>query len=355
MEGESPEIETKLPPEMVKASTESIEMDLFRLNRFDRVEAGQMEEVKGTLAEVDRELKQLERDYPKEGDVKILRQMYTDLAKDFEGAQALQLDSSLFEISEEAKTLFAEKGVQRGVPENSTLSAHVAQLEALGIHPDYVVHPTPPSDRTVILFMQVHTAPGITAELRDKLGVTASQTQIKKESEKIINAGLTRLQYLEGFVAFNDFGAGNLAANDDENGSAIATMRLEKQYGESLDTEGVEDRDLLQDNWVHIMDPNTRLLRGTAQNIFIAENVADQFLHSDQNMALLAFGAAHESLQLTGDSSPHPVPLSEALAYYGCNVVVVDAASPYTNMQKIQESQKELEDVLKEMQKGRKP
>ncbi len=170
-------------------------------------------------------------------------------------------------------------------------------------------------------------------ELRDLAGITQSQNDIYKGVKAAHAAGLINTVYTEGWGDENemDLKEGKLreAITADETAMAMGAWRVETELGDELTLVGTEDMPLLMNAW----EGNGMEYRATAQNILIADNVADGVKARQEPLSVLTFGAAHESFNFgpKDERREHPVPLSHLLAYNGVNVIVVDAATPYFN------------------------
>lgn len=356
----SPEHQAELPstpepaPELSKELLETfVKKSLFKLEEMDETKEGFMEEAEERLAWAESNLKELEAAYPHDLDVKFLREMYEDLKKDLEDKFPMDFDSSFDQILEEMVAELEASGVRVENPETSLLSGTVQELEAIGIHPSYVVTQGDPNAPTIVLYLMVHPTPGMNQELRDLTGVTQSQNDIYSGVTAAQEAGLIDTVYTEGWGTGRelDLKEGHLrnAPIQDENAMAIGAWRAETELGDGLRLVGTEDMPLL----INVSQGNGMKYRATTQNILIADNIADEVHASQEKLSLLTFGLFHESFDSIpndgeADHEAHPVPLSHLLAYNGVNVIVVDAATPYVNFSPEEETLQELSGTKKE-------
>lgn len=293
---------------------------LLRLNAMLQDFEQEKTELLDLFGQIEADLIGLKQLYPKDADVKILWMMYEEIKVDIEKNGTLFMESFSESFTAAVKLMQREirkKGVKRESVEKTALEGTIQQLAELGIHPAYVVRPEPPSDRTIILYAQYHPYPYYNAEEEHDL-VKASQAQVEKEVTALVEAGLVKTVYNEGLPQGVDYDEAKFrAVGNHEMLADHGPFRVEKGLGNAVDSIGTEDMQIF----------NTRFsrepyLRGTAENIFIAQNVAEHLKTTDQNMAVLPFGAGHE-MPWSGDKT-HPLPLSGCLAYYGYNVVVID-------------------------------
>ena len=301
-----------------------LKSNLLTLNREDKIREDDVAYVQASLKNTDTSLSKLEAITPQDPDLKMLRLMWADLKRDFENNLPLQLDESFKETVALMQKEIAEKGVKMESIRDTALDEQIAALEKLGIKPAYVVRPDPPSEKTLILYMQLHPNPGMSQEFKDVGGITASQGQIEKEVSLLIEGGGVKNVYMEGFGKNEEFTA---KPKDESDLKDMAEYQLEKTFGDRVKTIGTESRQLYFDE----IEGRSLKYRMTAQNVIIAQNTTEEFLQSDQDTAVLIFGAGHEG-NLGTPGTEHPLPLSSVLAYYGCNVIVVDSATQYLNL-----------------------
>lgn len=269
------------------------------------------------------------------------------------------------------------------------LSQAVHELRRLNIQPSYVVQSPNPQAKTVVLFMQTHAAPPLDPdEAADviKLGPVplealipnrpeqtfeSSQHQIRTAITRGVRTGLIRTVYDEGIpegqTAKEVFGSIPPGTNFD---ALVAKLEkhpelLRAMVRNFVKTNGHSDDPLINTeiralqkhpelllehlksaailsyselgDQVHIQGYDCDALkmavltgrqelfhRMSSHNAFAASGLADLAEASSENMVFATMGAAHE--QYPNTNFTHPLPFSHALAYYGMNVVVVDAS-----------------------------
>lgn len=328
---------------------------LFLVNREMEKNESNVQLIEESMNYIEHDLKHLEVEFPKDKDIALLRVMYEDLKNDLEALREPQLDDSFDSLLNEMQVLVKEKGVRRNevgeLETGSSLRNTVDAISKMGIKVEYVVQSNVDQTRTVVLFMQVHPNPGMSAELRDALGVSKSQEQIFSEASKIIDTGMIDVVFSEGLVRGREFEwTDNHEMISDENRAVSADFRLEEKYKDRVETVGSEEALLFRDTLEHMPDANVAYYRMTVHNIFIAQNIVASLNSLSKETAIIPFGAAHESFSLLGGKG-HPLSLSETLAYYGCNVIVVDAASEYLDYSQLLARQNEINEVTLNLSK----
>lgn len=309
---------------------ESIEDELFEMQRFHDSDEVTQAEIREQLEGVEKDLVALQIKYPDDIELKELRLLYDDLRKDFENGQELKLDEGFDELIALMEGEISRSGVRRELVDETILHETVEQLRGVGINPSYVVTQGDPHAKTMIFFMQIHPNPGIDQEFRDAYGVTASQREIYEGILGAQKAGLGRTVYAEGVWSGMPLDKYIDEMMSYEHIAATATFRLEHDLRDQIDTVATEEPVPFFDILMH--GGRGFEYRTTAHNIFIADNVADHFKSSDEILAFLPFGAFHETAVGFGEGAESPLPLSQILAYHGLNVVVVDSATPHVDL-----------------------
>lgn len=291
----------------------------------DRVVQSYYDELDSIKAKID----YLRSQYPDDPDLEFLERLHDDLRGDLEADRQMELDSGFEEIMETVTREIQDFGVKRESPDESD-NPLVARLRELGIEPAYVVSNNRSCEKTVVVFMQSHPNPGIPRELMRAFGVKKSQRKIYRDIMAAYSGGLDAIIYGEGYpggMGFSrDFVDAGLKRDRKNDELSLSYVRVKKKLGDRVKLVGMEDFGLLERIFKGSMTAKYRM---TAHNIFLADNIDEHFRQVDESLAFAVIGAAHEDSQLL--SSPNPMPLSYALAYYGYNVVVVDDFSQYVD------------------------
>lgn len=309
---------------------ESIEDELFDMQRIHDMDEAMRADIQAQFEELGKNLSALEVTYPNDLELKELRLLYEDLRRDFENNQELRLDEGFDQLIALMEEEILKGGVRTESVDETILTGTIEELRGVGIHPSYVVTQGDPNAKTIVFFMQIHSNPGMDKEFRDSAGITASQREIYEGILGAQKAGLGKTVYAEGLESGISLDEYVDLLMVDENDAAMATVQLEHDLGDRVDTVGTEELALLLDMFTRHGRRGFRY-RCTAHNIFIADNVADHFSNSDETLAFLPFGALHETADGFGEGVS-PLPLSQILAYRGFNVVVVDSATPHFNL-----------------------
>lgn len=286
-------------------------------------------------------LTELKTKYPYDPDIYILEKSYNDLRGDFDRGQETDLDQSFATIEKEMQKEIQNSGVRKismdklSEVRSPMLKGHVDKLKKLNIQPSYVVESTNPQAKTVVLFMQTHHASemvgGKDADKEfDEINKTLarrmkrpddSQNQIRDAIVAAVNGGLTQTVYEEGLQNKTTADAKmlrKLSAHDKKTGSIQAKMALkDKMQLKGYDFDELKLRSMMSESDLKY--------RASAHNPFIASNVSDLVEASDESLSLLTIGSMHENSPVK--DLKQTLPISQALAYYGMNVVVVDASS----------------------------
>jgi hypothetical protein len=254
--------------------------------------------------------------------------MYKDLRGDFAKGEDFELDTSFDDIEMEMGNVVKEAGVHQETPDGTSLSDTVRKLRAFHVNPDYIVTSGNPKAKTVVLFMQIHSMSGMTNEMADELGVTQSQAQIKEGIGNAVRTGFVKDVY-EEFVESTRVldGSSLLKEYNSDTSMRQATFQLKEELGERMVLKGYDVDELK--SFVFMDDPDKEKddryfeHRTKAHNVFIASNLAERVNASDQNISFVTLGIGHEKLP---QGERHPVRISDCLAYYGFNVIVVDTS-----------------------------
>lgn len=306
------------------------------------------------LKEINDLLTMLEGQYPKDPDLKMLRNLYNDLDSDFKDGDEPLLDESLEDIIEDAEAQLAESGVCMQSPEESDIPDVIGMLKEAGVNPEYVVYSGNPKAKTIVYFMQIH-GDGETRNNFSIAGTKISQQAIFDDLESVIERGgvANPLIFVEGGEKFKNtnrealtesvfrslqevIGLANSGESEefDLNSKYMAKIaeaiegtlgvldiyapfRMKDKYGDRVTLEGIEE--------IGGMPAFMADYRVTAINVFLADNIATVLDQSKQEMAFLVLGGGHEKSY----TSRRVLPISHLLASKGVNVVVVDHASRF--------------------------
>lgn len=294
-------------------------------DRSDMVSLFYYDELDSIKAKID----YLRSQYPDDPDLEFLERLHDDLRGDLEADRQMELDSGFEEIMETVTREIQDFGVKRESPDESD-NPLVARLRELGIEPAYVVSNNRSCEKTVVVFMQSHPNPGAPKKLLRAFGVKKSQRKIYRDIMAAYSGGLDAIIYGEGYpggMGFSrDFVDAGLKRDRKNDELSLSYVRVKKKLGDRVKLVGMEDFGLLERIFKGSMTAKYRM---TAHNIFLADNIDEHFRQTDESLAFAVIGAAHEDSPLL--PSPNPMPLSYALAYYGYNVVVVDASSQYVD------------------------
>ena len=317
-----------LPSKEIAFGKKDLRDLLFEIDRkylgFVIVE-GEIQELVKTAGE---QLVLLESKYPEDKDVQELRLLYDDLIEDHEASRHLNLDTSFDEISRKMEEEIAERGVRIEPASNTILADTVKALEECGITPEYIVTTGNPKAKTVVYFMQIHPHPTKTSpKILEAMGVKASQEEIYEAIIAASEKGLIKVVYGEGISSGKKLDEETLKKGK----KGLSYIEAGKKMGKRIEIVGVENANLLKGASQDIGTPSFKY-RVTAHNIYIGENIAEAVNASPQNLSFFVMGAAHEKKFIKGLSDP--LPISQAIAYHGVNVVVVDSASKYFDEQK---------------------
>ena len=270
-------------------------------------------------------ISKLKKAYPNDPDIYLFEQMYADLNEDLNRHEETDLDSSFETILTEMGSVIEKSGVRRENPKDSILMDTVLQLKAVGVEAEYVVTKGDPNAPTIVLFKQIHGLPTTTREQEDDIGITGSQHMIRDAIIAATNAGIISTVYPEIMPEDPDMArraSTVLTSGEVDNVfSRAGVMQAKKSLGDNVNLVGY-DEDTLKMN-PRMMFQN----RDTVHNVFMASNLEQLVSKSDQQLSFLTIGAGHE----THFDEGHPLPLSSTLAYYGMNVIVVDAFTSYYN------------------------
>ncbi|MBI2634100.1 hypothetical protein HYW82_00315 [Candidatus Peregrinibacteria bacterium] len=285
----------------------------------------------------------MEKQYPDDSDLLVLETLYGDLFNDYETvATQLLLDRGFDEIMASLNREVAVAGVRVESPNNSSIPVIIEQLKASGIEPEYVVSAGDVGAKTVVYFMQTHPNPGVPVEVMRAMGVEESQNEIYKGLRNAVTTGIGRTVYSEGLPAYlnynSDFSKKYLEKQTvSQKGFTLAVDRVNRDLEGAVNLVGMENMDLMNAT-LTLWDMDYRV---TAHNILLADNIHAHFSNTDEQVAFAVLGAGHEKYEKMirgmGDVA-HGMPFSSALAYYGYNVVVVDASTRYFDEAKYQKA-----------------
>lgn len=346
---------------------------LVGLNELDAELERQGVSVREVLGRIEGLLRALKEQYPNDPDIYPLQMAYEDLKGDFDAGEEVTLDESFMQMVSEMRSVMEDVRVRQVSMDRldtvqPALRETVGRLKSLNIHPAYVVESSNPEAKTVVLFMQTHGQPmvedgeivlGTEHEdlIREAMGDVSgideaealrlsqkSQQQIEAAIVAAVKAGLVKNVYEEGWsqgqelrtlglpegmsldqaidrvveLAVQETGETEETIRGNLN---IAALRAELQLGDRMRLLGY-DVDTLKKQTLE--GKSDFYFRMNAQNVLIASNVGEYTgQYSEEAVSFLTIGAAHE---VYPSGKEHPIPLSHTLAYYGMNVIVVDAS-----------------------------
>jgi hypothetical protein len=343
----------------LRSMKEQIKSDLLSLNKKDELLNESDRDVKDRLESAKVLLDALKKRYPNDPDLLLLDKVYDDLKSDFDRGMETDIDSSFDTLISGMDQALKEAGVRKEAPdEKSTLSDTVAKLKNLGIEPEYVVTSGNPKAKTVVLFMQAHPNPGVTQASADADGITASQAQIGQAIESAVESGLTHDIFEEGLGRYAEVRTEEVKESFSERPDLqfSASWRAKEKYGDKINLKGYEPENMQPSYAQEVVElfykirngdlreedvtPEQKQLaikfsafgayRMSSMNVFIASNIKAALDQSDQPTSFMILGGAHEKPSpqfIKAGLKENPLPISQALAYYGMNVVVVDAMS----------------------------
>ena len=319
---------------------EVIRDNLLDLNYASRDVYRSRSEAEKDLEEIENGLENLQSET--DGfEVLTLHRMYIDLRADFESERDLRLDSSFDALVDAMQEEIKTAGVHKESPDETVAQDVVRSLRDAGVSPEYVVTTGNPNAPTVVLFMQAHPNPGMTPEMMEDLGINASQGRIVRDISAIVESRMPLgTVYYEGLPAQDEL-SGTEAAELDSTlaGSSLAGGLLKKKFDNRIHIEGIENMQLLSAIVDGLIRGESKAMqyRTTAHNVLLASNIIEDINADDSTPGthVLVLGGAHEKA-LFGKASDDSLPISQVLAYYGVNVVVVDAATTYLDMTKLQ-------------------
>ena len=311
----------------------SLRIDLFKLitpeGSFD---------VKKILETVKINLVRLKKIASDDPDAYVFGEMYQDLMADFTNKRPLMVDTTLKRIAEEMPKFIRKTSVKAYMPMNFEIMAKemgsrdfigiIDAFRAVGINPAYAVVSKNPRAKTVVLLLESKHAKPVKLEygIADSeelthakqydsiLRATAREFTPKESNGRI--SKIINLAYKQGLSRdFYDEGVYNLI-----NGSEKKLTNLSGELS-NFKLRGYDCEVLKQ----QVKKGDTSMwYRATAHNVFMASNLAESMGKSSEKVAIVTVGSAHELFP--NQDSPHPLPISDALAFYGMNVIVVDAA-----------------------------
>jgi len=279
------------------------------------------------LDEAGSHLAQLKKKYPNDPDIYVFEQIYTDLREDFELGRETDIDSSMDTILAEMGEIVDSADVRRESPDETILADTIEDLRDLGIDPAYVITQGDPEAPTVLLYMQLHPSHKMSEDIR------LSQAQIQRELRGLIEKGLSDTVYVEGLQTGGELGEflekGEVTRTGED---ADAVTRLKQEFGDRFDAIGYENLPLLRSVMRGGIESQKAarqwMYRATAHNAVLASNVSGDVIKNNKDLVCMVIGAGHEDPEFWRREE-HPLPISEMLAYYGLNIIVVDAAMKY--------------------------
>ncbi len=305
-------------------------------------------------------LQELKTKYPYDPDIFILGKAYEDLRRDFNENRETDLDQAFEPILQEMRQEIAKAGVKKismdrlNEVQSPSLLRTVERLRGLNIQPSYVVQSQNPNAKTVVLFMQRHPEQKIANfnqeggsqddilrkafedSDREFRSLESSQGQIRDAIVAAVRSGLIHTVYEEGLpkggqliklpqVPENELPSfmERMQKEDPEMARDFGAGSLQAQLilGKGLKLTGYDFDELKMKIISGKADMKYRM---HAHNAFIASNLSDYVESSPDEVSFLTIGAAHEAFP--SSKVAHQLPLSNAMAYYGMNVVVVDTA-----------------------------
>jgi|WetSurMetagenome_2_1015567.scaffolds.fasta_scaffold101475_2 hypothetical protein len=274
------------------------------------------------LREIELKLETVQKQYPDDPDVRSLEDIYLDLRDDFVRKENLDVDTSLGQIYTEMEAEMRQSNIKVGKiaevePKYVQVRNAFHALGKNGFSPEYSVLTENPNAPTVILILQIHPQQ-VGKKWIDGSGSVDSQRYI----ERILSTGITQTVFIEGFsngVVLKRKSIDRMSI--DPQGRKFAPVRA-AHNNPSLSLVGYEEPTL---NWLSAERLKYRL---SSANVFIASNVAGHLNQNNTQLSSLVIGAAHEKEMPASRNIPI-LPVSRTLAYYGMNVIVVDAASRF--------------------------
>lgn len=285
---------------------------------------------------IDKTLKLLEAKYPDDPDLKLYRAYFEDLSRDLREKRKPHLDESFRLLVQDMKDEIDLVGIKTGEEANESMKPVLDQLREAGINASYSVYSGNPNAKTVVLFTQAHPNIGVPTKFYDAMQVTASQKFIYDATESAVAKGLTSTLYSEGIGAdetLTQKEVSQATSEEFEPALRLAPFMLKKDLGDKIEVSGFEDVPFLQKaaKSIYLDGDSDMGHRIGLNNILIAENVALKLSTSSEKMAFLAIGGKHEDVNLGADADNSQdvdqrdkIVLSQVLAYYGMNVVVVN-------------------------------
>ena len=291
------------------------------------------------LDEIRASLKAMVQKYPGDKDFVLLSTLYGDLHLDYKDKADLKFDLGFDVLVEEMEYLIQSLGIKKVGPEQMQDHPQTAQaildLKAKGVIPSYIQKSNNPDARPVVLFMQSHIGSRSTVKTQEDLrlekaaGVELSQAQIAGA----VRSGAVNSVFLEGLPS------GRLPVDEEflkkikgspewESMSDVERVAIEKAAKGGFQMRGYE-----MTSTQEYKEGKFLPYRTTAQNVFIASAVANGLDSNLTGLPAVVIGAGHESPSL--GSSRKILPISEVLAAYGMDVIVVDASTPYVDQKEI--------------------
>ena len=322
---------------------EALQM-LKALDASDDNQRVRTKQIERDLEDIMDELKEVGKAHKDDPDLLHLVALYVDLQNDFNEGRELELDMG-FEVSVDIMNEFLEEsGVQRyemdSLPSSSEfeeVNGAVARLEEAGMAPSYVVRSGNPDARPVVLILQSHVGargggdPEM-QELSAAVGVDASQREIADG----LRNGAADVVFYEGIPM------GKLPFSPDQ----VAALKGDpEKWDQLMESEqvGIElagRGDLTFRGLERFRDNDTETrkykeYRTSAGNIFMASTVAQGLdaTPADQ-LAAVVMGANHE-VDFLGVKPG--LPLANALAGYGMDVIVIDASTKHMDTHAVEQ------------------
>ncbi|MBN2087220.1 hypothetical protein JW758_02630 [Candidatus Peregrinibacteria bacterium] len=321
--------------EEIKASLFSIDENANRLEKRLTILEFLLDDIGAKLEK----LKKMKSNAP---DIFLFEKLYSDLRSDFEkikndgASDALRLNSAYDELVSDMKKTVSEAGVRRESPNKTILAKIVEKLKSLGINPEYIVTKGKKNAHTIVLFKQLHSNPGLAPDELTAIGVSDSQSEIKNAITSALKSGLTDTVYAEGLppgMPVDNEIAQNILSNIHRD----AVMEAKIEHGNKIKIVGYEEMSAFAKT-IKAMDRDEEgevggeveksdNYRATAQNVLIASNISSLSNESDSTISIMTLGGLHE--YDSKNQKDNPLPISDALAYYGINVIVVDATEHF--------------------------
>ncbi|MBP9770753.1 hypothetical protein KBC97_01170 [Candidatus Gracilibacteria bacterium] len=310
------------------------------------------EDIKVQLGFYRQVLVKMEVFYPEDKDLPMIKKLVDDIELDIyrnsEG-QSLRLDQSLGEILIEKEFDLKESGISKidlnkGLKKFPNLSKELQRLRDLGVEPDYLVPAENPNAPIVVLFLEEH----FVGKKESSKEAIKSDQYIERSLMKIIVEGVVKDIYVES--ESEEYKIIYDKEEIDEYSDAV--KRISAKFGSKVNIYGTEYLDISRvllekelENFAKklgLKDPlkigklfensveggAAFFSRAALENIFIAMNVRDAINRSKSPISIQIIGAGHEINEneiVRKKNLPHPLPISNLLAYNGLNVFVVDA------------------------------